>query len=38
MKLLFYACALTTLLLLALMLPPACASSEGDQHAARGDE
>jgi hypothetical protein len=28
MKLLFYACAASTLVLLALLLPPACAPSE----------
>jgi hypothetical protein len=36
MKLLFYACAISSLLLLALMLPSACAPSEEakEQHAA----
>lgn len=40
MKLLFYACAVTTLLLLALLLPPACAPSQdaNKQHAARRSE
>jgi hypothetical protein len=39
MKLLFYACTVTTLLLLALMLPSACAGPDANkQHAARGSE